>query len=137
MTLKFKCIDYSSLLSVLVKNTNKRILDNYPLYNKEGDSEEPYTMSVMLKRIKRVLAMFDDVYGFYKMLKFCKYPVISFIFWLTIVLYTFLCDPRFYMTHMVVFVICILIYYSSVFQNYFFFIINLILFYIGNKFYIS
>ena len=135
MSLKFKCIDYSSLLALLVKNTNKRILDNYSLYNKEGDyAEEPYTMSVLLKRIKRVLRMFDDVYGFYQMLKYFKYPVISSFFWLLVIFYTFFCDPRYYMTHTVVFVICILFYYSGYFQNYIFPKLKPILFYIGNKY---
>ena len=134
MSLKFKFIDYSSLLSILVKNTNKRILDNYPLYNKEGDSEEPYTMSILLKRIKRVLAMFDDIYGFYKMLKFFKYPVLSTLFWLFIIFYTFLCDPRYYMTHTVVFIISIIVYYSSVFQNYAYPKLKPILFYVRNKY---
>ena len=135
MSLKFKCIDYSSLLALLVKNTNKRILDNYSLYNKEGDyAEEPYTMSVLLKRIKRVLRMFDDVYGFYQMLKYFKYPVISSFFWLLVIFYTFFCDPRYYMTHIVVFVICILFYYSGYFQNYIFPKLKPILFYIGNKY---
>ena len=135
MSLKFKCIDYSSLLALLVKNTNKRVLDNYSLYNKEGDyAEEPYTMSVLLKRIKRVLRMFDDVYGFYQMLKYFKYPVISSFFWLLVIFYTFFCDPRYYMTHTVVFVICILFYYSGYFQNYIFPKLKPILFYIGNKY---
>ena len=135
MSLKFKCIDYSSLLALLVKNTNKRVLDNYSLYNKEGDyAEEPYTMSVLLKRIKRVLRMFDDVYGFYQMLKYFKYPVISSFFWLLVIFYTFFCDPRYYMTHIVVFVICILFYYSGYFQNYIFPKLKPILFYIGNKY---
>ena len=135
MSLKFKYIDYSSLLALLVKNTNKRILDNYSLYNKEGDyAEEPYTMSVLLKRIKRVLRMFDDVYGFYQMLKYFKYPVISSFFWLLVIFYTFFCDPRYYMTHTVVFVICILFYYSGYFQNYIFPKLKPILFYIGNKY---
>ena len=135
MSLKFKYIDYSSLLALLVKNTNKRVLDNYSLYNKEGDyAEEPYTMSVLLKRIKRVLRMFDDVYGFYQMLKYFKYPVISSFFWLLVIFYTFFCDPRYYMTHTVVFVICILFYYSGYFQNYIFPKLKPILFYIGNKY---
>ena len=134
MTLQFKLIDYSSLLAILVKNTNKRILDSYPLYNKEGDSEEPYTMSVLLKRIKRVLQMFRHVYGFYEMLKFFKYPVISCLFWFLIIFYTFFCDPRYFMTHLVVFIISILFFYSSYFQNYIFPKLKPILFYFGNKY---
>jgi len=134
MTLKFKCIDYSSLLSVLVKNTNKRILDNYPLYNKEGDSEEPYTLKTLLKRIKRVLAWFDTIYDFYKMLKFFKYPITSILFWILLIVYTFWCNPRHYMTHWVVFILIIIIYYSSVFQTYIFPKLKPILIYVRNKY---
>ena len=134
MVLKFKCIDYSSLLAILVKNTNKRVSDSYPLYDKDGDSEEPFTITILLKRIKRVLYMFKDIYSFYQMLKFFKYPVISSLFWLVLVLYTFLCDPRFYMTHTVVFIISILFYYSSVFQTYLYPKLKPFLFYIRNKY---
>ena len=134
MTLKFKCIDYSSLLAILVKNTNKRVSDSYPLYDKDGDSEEPFTITILLKRIKRVLYMFKDIYSFYQMLKFFKYPVISVLFWLVLVLYTFLCDPRFYMTHTVVFIISILFYYSSFFQTYLYPKLKPFLFYIRNKY---
>ena len=121
-------------LGILVKNTNKRILDSYPLYNKDGDSEEPYTITILLKRIKRVLNMFKNIYSFYCMLKFFKYPVISSIFWIVLLYYTFLCDPKFYMTHWIVFIISILFYYSSVFQNYLYPKLKPILFYIRNKY---
>ena len=47
MSLEFKFEDYSTLLSLLVKNTNKRVLDDYPLYNKEGDSDKPYNISIL------------------------------------------------------------------------------------------
>ena len=134
MILKFKCIDYSSLLAILVKNTNKRVSDCYPLYDKDGDSEEPFTITILLKRIKRVLYMFKDIYSFYQMLKFFKYPVISSLFWLVLVFYTFLCDPRYYMTHTVVFIISILFYYSSVFQNYLYPKLKPLLFSIRNKY---
>ena len=134
MKLKFKFIDYTYLLGILVKNTNKRILDSYPLYNKDGDSEEPYTITILLKRIKRVLNMFKNIYSFYCMLKFFKYPVISSIFWLVLLYYTFLCDPKFYMTHWIVFIISILFYYSSVFQYYLYPKLKPILFYIRNKY---
>ena len=134
MVLKFKCIDYSSLLAILVKNTNKRVLDSYPLKNKDGDSEEPYTITILLKRIKRVLHMFKNIYGFYQMLKFFKYPVISIIFWIVLVFYTLCCDPRFYMTHWVVLILIILFYYSSIFQNYIFPKLKPFLFYVKNKY---
>ena len=118
MSLNFKYEDYSSLLALLVKNTNKRVLDDYPLYNKEGDSPEPYTIKILLKRIKRVLAMFKNVYSFYKMLMHFKYPVLSSSFLLLVIFYTFFCNPGHILTHILIFIISILIYYSSVFQNY-------------------
>ena len=117
MSIEFKFYDWSSLLSLLVKNTNKRVLDDYPLYNKEGDSEEPYTIAILLKRIKRVLAMFKDIYYFYKMLQNFKYPVLSSSFLLLVIFYCFFCEPRYMLTHIVLFIISILIYYSSVFQT--------------------
>ena len=134
MVLKIKCIDYSSLLAILVKNTNKRVLDSYPLRNKDGDSDEPYTITILLKRIKRVLYMFKNIYGFYQMLKFFKYPVISILFWIFLLFYTLVCDPRFYMTHIVVFIISILFFYSSIFQNYIFPKLKPFLFYVRNKY---
>ena len=134
MVLKFKCIDYSSLLGILVKNTNKRVLDSYPLRNKDGDSDEPYTITILLKRIKRVLYMFKNIYGFYQMLKFFKYPVISILFWIFLLFYTLVCDPRFYMTHIVVFIISILFFYSSIFQNYIFPKLKPFLFSVRNKY---
>ena len=134
MVLKFKCIDYSSLLAILVKNTNKRVLDSYPLRNKDGDSDEPYTITILLKRIKRVLYMFKNIYGFYQMLKFFKYPVISILFWIFLLFYTLVCDPRFYMTHTVVFIISILFFYSSIFQNYIFPKLKPFLFSVRNKY---
>ena len=118
MSIEFKFYDWSSLLSLLVKNTNKRVLDDYPLYNKEGDSDEPYTISILLKRIKRVLAMFKDIYYFYKMLQNFKYPVLSSTFLLLVIFYTFACEPRYILTHILIFIISILIYYSSIFQTY-------------------
>ena len=118
MSIEFKFYDWSSLLSLLVKNTNKRVLDDYPLYNKEGDSDEPYTISILLKRIKRVLAMFKDIYYFYKMLQNFKYPVLSSTFLLLVIFYTFVCEPRYILTHILIFIISILIYYSSIFQTY-------------------
>ena len=118
MSLEFKIFDYSSLLSLLVKNTNKRVLDDYPLYTKEGDSEEPYTISILLKRIKRVLAMFKNIYSFYKMLQYFKYPVLSVTFLLIIIFYTFFCEPGYILTHILIFIISILIFYSSVFNKY-------------------
>ena len=78
--------------------------------------------------------MFKNIYSFYCMLKFFKYPVISSIFWLVLLYYTFLCDPKFYMTHWIVFIISILFYYSSVFQNYLYPKLKPILFYIRNKY---
>ena len=134
MVLKLKCIDYSSLLAILVKNTNKRVLDSYPLRNKDGDSEEPYTITILLKRIKRVLYMFKNIYGFYEMLKFFKYPVVSILFWIVLLFYTLVCDPRFWMTHLVVFILSILFFYSSIFQNYIFPKLKPILFYVRNKY---
>ena len=118
MTLQFKFYEWSSLLSLLVKNTNKRVLDDYPLYNKDGDSEEPYTISILLKRIKRCLAMFKDIYSFYKMLEHFKYPVLSSAFLLLVIFYSFFCEPRYILTHLIIFVISILIYYSDFFHTY-------------------
>ena len=105
MTLEFKFEDYSTLLSLLVKNTNKRVLDDYPLYNKEGDSDEPYNISILLKRIKRVLAMFKNIYSFYKMLQHFKYPVLSSTFLLLVIFYTFFCSPGHILTHTLIFII--------------------------------
>ena len=118
MSLEFKVFDYSSLLTLLVKNTNKRVLDDYPLYTKEGDSEEPYTISILLKRIKRVLAMFKDIYSFYKMLQYFKYPVLSTTFLLLVIFYTFFTKPGYIMTHLLILIISILVFYSSVFNKY-------------------
>ena len=120
MSLEFKFYEWSSLLSLLVKNTNKRVLDDYPLYNKDGDSGEPYTISILLKRIKRCLAMFKDIYYFYKMLEHFKYPILSSVFLLLVIFYTFFCEPKFFLTHIIIFIISILVYYSDVFQSYFF-----------------
>ena len=118
MSLEFKFEDYSTLLSLLVKNTNKRVLDDYPLYNKEGDSDKPYNISILLKRIKRVLAMFKNVYSFYKMLQHFKYPILSSTFLLLVIFYTFFCNPGYILTHILIFIISILIFYSSVFHTY-------------------
>ena len=134
MTLDYKFQDFSTLLSLLVKNTNKRVLDDYPLYNKEGDSEEPYTISTLLKRIKRVLAMFKNIYYFYKMLQNFKYPVLSSLFILLLIFYTFFCDPKFFLTHTLVFLASILFYYSSVFHIYIYPKISPIFFYFRNKY---
>ena len=134
MSLEFEVFDYSSLLSLLVKNTNKRVLDDFPLYNKEGNSEEPYTIGILLKRIKRVLAWFKDIYYFYKMLEHFKYPVLSFSFILLVINYTFFCEPRYILNHILIFVISILIYFSSVFQTYMNPKINYILLYYRNKY---
>ena len=117
MTLEFKFFEWSKLLSLLVKNTNKRVLDDYPLYNKDGDSEEPYTISILLKRIKRCLAMFKDIYYFYKMLEHFKYPILSSTFILLVIFYTFFCEPKYILTHTVIFVVCILIYHSNLFLS--------------------
>jgi len=134
MTLEYKFHDFSTLLSLLVKNTNKRVLDDYPLYNKEGDSEEPYTISTLLKRIKRVLAMFKNIYYFYKMLQNFKYPVLSSLFILLLIFYTFFCDPKFFLTHTLVFLVSILFYYSSVFHTYIYPKVSPIFFYFRNKY---
>ena len=134
MTLDYKFQDFSTLLSLLVKNTNKRVLDDYPLYNKEGDSEEPYTISTLLKRIKRVLAMFKNIYYFYKMLQNFKYPVLSSLFILLLIFYTFFCDPKFFLTHTLVLLVSILFYYSSVFRIYIYPKISPIFFYFRNKY---
>jgi hypothetical protein len=120
MSLNFRFEDYSTLLSLLVKNTNKRVLDDYPLYNKDGDSSEPYTIKILLKRIKRVLAMFKNVYSFYKMLMHFKYPILSSAFLFLVIFYTFFCNPGHILTHILIFLISILIFYSSVFQNHIF-----------------
>ena len=134
MTIEFKVIDYSSLLSLLVKNTNKRVLDDYPLYNKEGDSEEPYSTNTLLKRIKRVLAMFKDIYSFYKMLQNFKYPILSSSFLLLVIFYTFFCDPKYILTHIIIFLIQILIFYSSVFHSYIYPKISYYFLYYRNKY---
>ena len=134
MSLEYKFYDYSTLLSLLVKNTNKRVLDDYPLFNKEGDSEEPYTISTLLKRIKRVLAMFKDIYNFYKMLQNFKYPVLSSFFLLLVIFYTFFCEPRFILTHILVLLISILVYYSSVFNIYIYPKLCPIFFHFRNKY---
>ena len=134
MSIEFEVFDYSTILSLLVKNTNKRVLDDYPLYNKEGNSEEPYTIGILLKRIKRVLAWFKDIYYFYKMLEHFKYPVLSSSFILFVIIYTFFCEPRYILNHILIFVISILIYYSSVFQTYINPKLNYFLLYYRNKY---
>ena len=134
MSIEFEVFDYSTILSLLVKNTNKRVLDDYPLYNKEGNSEEPYTIGILLKRIKRVLAWFKDIYYFYKMLEHFKYPVLSSSFILFVIIYTFFCEPRYILNHILIFVISILIYYSSVFQTYINPKVNYFLLYYRNKY---
>ena len=78
--------------------------------------------------------MFKNIYGFYEMLKFFKYPVVSILFWIVLLFYTLVCDPRFWMTHLVVFILSILFFYSSIFQNYIFPKLKPILFYVRNKY---
>ena len=134
MGLEFKFYDWSSLLGLAVKNTNKHVLDDYSLYSKDGSSSEPYSISIVLKRIKRVLKMFKDIMSFYHMLQHFKYPILSSIIELCVVLYCFCCNPRYLLTHIIIFIMIIIIYYSSIFQTHALPKIKPILLYYRNKY---
>ena len=52
------------------------------------------------------------------MLDYFKYPVLSATFLLFVIFYTFFCEPGYILTHILIFVNSILIFYSSVFHQY-------------------
>ena len=120
MTIEFKIKDFSSLLSLAVKNVNKRILDDYPLHNIDGNTDEPYTINTMLKRIKRVLAIMKNIYYSYKMIQRFKYPVLSTSILFLVIYYYIFCDPRFILTHILFFFTILLFSYSQIFNKYFY-----------------
>ena len=118
MTLEYKAKNWSSLMSLLVKNKNKNIIDDYPLYNSSGDQEEPYKIGTLMKRVKRVIKYINNIVDTYDLLINFKYPVLSGFTLISLISYLLICDPRYILNHIIIVIFLFIFCYSSFYKKY-------------------
>ena len=58
-----------------MKNANKNIIENYPLRN---GFEGPYKLATIMKRLKRIFMIINDIKNTFIYILHFKYPIFSF-----------------------------------------------------------
>ena len=121
----FKYKNLSSLLALVIKNSNKNIIENYPLGN---GLEGPYKISTLFKRIKRVFIIISSITETIKSIINFKYPIFSLFFLLLEIYYFLFFDTRYLLSHILIILIILFFCFSKTYQSYFSKYINCIFF---------
>ena len=127
----FKYKNLSSFLALVIKNSNKNIIENYPLGN---GLEGPYKIGILFKRIKRIFIMISSVVEFFKSIIYFKYPIFSLFFLILEIYYFLFCDTRYLLSHFLIILIVLFFCFSKTYQNYLSKYINSIFFFFKNPY---
>ena len=135
MKLEIKFIDYSALDVLYSKNSNKFILENYPLYNENGDTEPPFTIAIFLKRAKKMISFFVNIFDIKDNITQFKYPNFS-IFCLILAEIYFIFFKTQYLLNHILFIFGMTLFFNSkIYYTYFAKDFNYYFFSYKNKYY--
>lgn len=112
MIFKFKLINLSSLSSNAKKNKNKFVLEEQYLRN-----DEDFSMKLLFKRMKKVVAHIKDLSNSYKDIFRWAYPIHSLIVMIFLILYFLFSDFNYLGAHLIFFIILILIFQSNFYKR--------------------
>ena len=135
MKLEFKFIDYSALDVLYSKNANKFILENYPLYNENGDTEAPYTIAIFLKRAKKMISFFVNIFDIKDNITQFKYPNFSVLCLILAEIYFIFFKTQYLLNHILFIFGMILFFNSRIYYAYFAKDFNYYFFSYKNKYY--
>ena len=127
----FKYKNLSSLLALVIRNSNKNIIENYPLGN---GLEGPYKIGILFKRIKRIFIMISSIVETFKSIIYFKYPFFSLFFLLLEIYYFLFCDTRYLLSHILIILIVLFFCFSKIYQTYLSKYINSIFFLYKNPY---
>ena len=111
----FKYKNVSSLISLIMKNANKNIIENYPLRN---GFEGPYKLATIMKRLKRIFMIINDIKNTFIYILHFKYPIFSFFLMIIEILFFSFCDTRYLLCHILILLLILFFCFSKTYQNY-------------------
>ncbi len=135
MKLEFKFIDYSALDVLYSKNANKFILENYPLYNENGDTEAPFTIGIFIKRAKKMISFIVNIFDIKDNITQFKYPNFSIFCLILAEIYFIFFKTQFLLNHILFIFGMILFFNSKIYYMYFAKDFNYYFFSYKNKYY--
>lgn len=112
ITLNFRIIDYSSLLSLTVKNRNKKILEDMTMEKNEDD----IGIKNLLKRMKKMIHIFKELDKFYKTVFRFKYPYFSSLIMVFSIAFFLKCQTKYLITHIIFLFFLIGFAFSTLYQ---------------------
>ena len=112
LILRFKVINLSTPYSVAKPIKNKFVLEEQYLKN-----EDDFSMKMLLKRLKRVVANIKNFTIFYKDIFRWAYPIYSLIMLIGFVIYFIITDLNYLGSHFIFLFLFILCGYSNLYQN--------------------
>jgi hypothetical protein len=135
MKLEFKFIDYSALDVLYSKNANKFILENYPLYNENGDTEAPFTIGIFIKRAKKMISFIVNIFDIKDNITQFKYPNFSIFCLILAEIYFIFFKTQFLLNHILFIFGMTLFFNSKIYYLYFAKDFNYYFFSYKNKYY--
>lgn len=108
----FKIVNISSIDSSYELNRNKWVLEEEYLKN-----DENFSMSIFLKRIKKVFAHIIDIKNSYKRIFHWAYPYFSLYIMITSIIWIYMIDLNYIQAHVLLFFLIILITNSNFYSN--------------------